>query len=738
MIIKRIELVNYCQHVHRTIDVSGNLIAVVGHNGVGKSNFLGALQFALTGEQPDKNKAELLHWGAKEGYVVLDFEQDGKPGRIERYVSSNKVTLEYDGTTTSGITNVAKEMETRLHFDKDLVKQSVFVRQTEVDTIISAKTDKRDREIAFQKLLGIDAAKIHKNLTDWMYTATKPVNYDIQLTEAARKLGEAEARKATLDAEAQAAEAALAEFGEVDESQSANFGKAIAAVTRVLQGKSDVEACAQKVTERAKALDAAKAAADQGGANPGYDLASLTGQEAVLVDELRKIRAKAAAQSAADEAQKAYDAAHGAAHPTAEEIAEASVEIERAQAELATIRSEKALREKSVAALDGAGPTCPVCGKPLDAGMVDAMKKELADLREREAKALPLLQDAQTRLFMRRQQLEQWQRNDAAAQAKLASAKAALDAVEPTELTEERANAVMAKVRAEMQAQREYDARAAEHKKAVADAELWFNAAHRARTDAIARLAEAEAEAKKLCGDEAAADWTQAQATLESLVAETDRRRAKHTELRMAATRAAAVRDEAANTVESMKQTVASLKEAQAVQDRLAKRLAVLERVRDWFHYTNGPRILVTQVLAALTDDVNRFLGNFTAPFVVVPDQAQVGFRVEFTDGRDRPPEPPGTDVLSGGERVQLAVAFRLAIYAMFAGKLGLLSLDEPTAYLDESNVDRFGLLLTKVRDIARNMNTQMFMATHERPVIPYMDAVIELDDDAEAIRAAA
>lgn len=729
MIIKRIELVNYCQHTRREIVISGNLVAVVGRNGVGKSNFLGALQFALTGEQPGKNKADLLHWGAKEGHVLLEFEQDGKPGRIERSVSSNKVTLEYDGTTTAGITNVAKEMETRLHMDKDLVKQSVFVRQTEIDAIISAKTDKRDREIAFQKLLGLDAAKIHKNLTDWLYAAAKPVNYDIQLTEANQRLGELEARMAAAGEEVKAAEAALAEFGEVDESQSANFGKAIAAVARVLQGKSDVEACAQKVTERAKALDAAKAAADQGGANPGYDLASLTGQEAVLVDELRKIRAKAAAQSAADEAQKAYDVAHGAAHPAAEEIAEASVEIEQAQAELATIRSEKALREKSVAALDGAGPTCPVCGKPLDAGMVDAMKKELADLREREAKALPLLQDAQTRLFMRRQQLEQWQRNDAAAQAKLASAKAALDAVEPVELTEERVNEVMAKVRTEMQAQREYDARAAERKKAVADAELWFNAAHRAHKDAVARLAEAEDEARKLCGDEAAADWTQAQATLESLVAETDRRRAKHTELQMAVTRAAATRDEIVRSLSTLGETVASLRKAQEEQDRLAKRLQVAERVKDWFHYTNGPRLLVTQVLGALTDDINRLLGNFTAPFVVVPDPEQVGFKVEFTDGRDRPEEPPDTSVLSGGERVQLAVAFRLAIYGMFAGKLGLLSLDEPTAYLDESNVDRFGVLLTKIREVAKNMNTQMLLATHEASVIPYMDSVINLNE---------
>ena len=306
MIIKRIELVNYCQHKHRTIDIAGNLIAVVGHNGVGKSNFLGALQFALTGEQPDKNKAELLHWGAKEGYVVLDFEQDGKPGRIERYVSSNKVTLEYDGTTTSGITNVAKEMETRLHFDKDLVKQSVFVRQTEVDTIISAKTDKRDREIAFQKLLGIDAAKIHKNLTDWMYTATKPVNYDIQLTEAARKLGEAEARKATLDAEAQAAEAALAEFGEVDESQSANLSKAIAAVAAVLQAKAGRHACGTAVLMRAAEYDRAKAQAESAGVNPGFDVATLAEQTAALKDELRKLDAREAAEKAVEAAQQAY------------------------------------------------------------------------------------------------------------------------------------------------------------------------------------------------------------------------------------------------------------------------------------------------------------------------------------------------------------------------------------------------------------------------------------------------
>lgn len=728
MLIKRIELVNYCQHEHRVIDVAGNLIAVVGHNGVGKSNMLGALQFALTGEQPGKNKADLLHWGAKEGHVVLDFEQDGKPGRIERSVSSNKVTLEYDGVTTSGITNVAKEMETRLHMDKDLIKQSVFVRQTEIDTIISVKTDKRDREVAFQKLLGIDAAKIHKNITDWLYTATKPVNYDIQLTEANQRLGELESRQAGLEAEAAAAEKAIAEFGEVDTSQSANLSKAIASVTRVLQGKSEVATCEQNVQEKALAFDAAKAAADAGGANPGYDLAMLAGQEMVLKDELRKIKAREAAEAALKQAQDAHDFAVSQPHPSEEQIAQVSAGVDAMQAEAATVRSEKALREKSVAALDGAGPACPVCGKPLDAGMVDTMKRELAELRSREAELLPKLQAAGASVLTLRRQLSMWQQSAATAQARLSAAQEALNATEQSQLTEERVNTVMAKVQAEAKAQREYDARAAERKKAVAAAELAFNVALKARTDAIERLAAAEAEARKLCGDEAAADWTQARTAMESLVAETDRRRAKHTELRMAAARATAACDEVVSTIQTLSQTIGKLKAAQEEQDRIAARLKVAGDVRDWFHYANGPRVLVTQALAALTDDVNRLLGNFTAPFIVIPDQEQVGFKVEFTDGRTRPPEPPGTDVLSGGERVQLAVAFRLAIYGMFAGKLGLLSLDEPTAYLDDGNVDRFGVLLTKVRELARNMNTQVFMATHERAVIPHMDSVIDLN----------
>lgn len=727
MILKRIELVNYCQHEHLEIAISGNLIAVVGHNGVGKSNFLGALQFALTGEQPDKNKADLLHWGAKEGHVTLEFEQDGKPGRIERSVSSNKVTLEYDGVTTSGAANVAKELGDRLHMDKDLVKQSVFVRQTEVDAIISAKTDKRDREVAFQKLRGIDAAKIHKNLTDWLYGATKPLNYDIQLTDAVKKLGELEARKAELDDAVRAAERDLAEFGEVDDSRTANLSRAIAAVSAVLQAREAVASCEQAVRAAAEGEAQARQAAAALGPDPGHDRAMLAGQEAVLRDELRKIHALELGQSRLADAQRNLSALP---QPpcTQGDVDRASAELDAATAELATVRSEIAIRAKSVGVLNGDESVCPVCGKVLDAGMAQHLRDELASLRLRETDLAGKASALSSRLAARRTELDSWGRESARLNARVEAERAALANLEAPKVDKATVERVLGEVQAQLAAQAAYDAAAAGHKQAVHDAELRSQVADKALLAAQARRDEAEAEAIRLCGREAAADWSQARSTMEMVVAEADRRRARHTELRMAVARSTATRDEVANTIAAMTQTVESLRKAQAEQDELAKRLQVVEHVKDWFHYTNGPRVLVTQTLEALTDDVNRFLGNFTAPFIVTPDTEQLGFRVQFTDGRDRPAEPPGTGVLSGGERVQLAVAFRLAIYAMFAGKLGLLSLDEPTAYLDDSNVDRFGVLLTKTKDLARNMNAQVVMATHERAVIPHMDSVIDLN----------
>ena len=172
---------------------------------------------------------------------------------------------------------------------------------------------------------------------------------------------------------------------------------------------------------------------------------------------------------------------------------------------------------------------------------------------------------------------------------------------------------------------------------------------------------------------------------------------------------------------------ISDLKESKRLQDEVQKHVAVVQNVRNWFHYSNGPRTVSTAIMERLNADVNKFLGNFTAPFVVEPMQEGVGFKVRFTDGRPMPKELPDASVLSGGQKVQLAVAFRLATYCTFANKLGLLVLDEPTAYLDDANIECFGDLMVKVAQIARNMSVQVLIATHEKAIMENFDTTIEL-----------
>jgi len=168
--------------------------------------------------------------------------------------------------------------------------------------------------------------------------------------------------------------------------------------------------------------------------------------------------------------------------------------------------------------------------------------------------------------------------------------------------------------------------------------------------------------------------------------------------------------------------------EAQAKRDNVKNReqaFQTLTKVRDWLHYSNGPHKLAMRVMDALTDDTNKFLSQMDSPFSVQLDPETLGYLFDMNDGSVTG-QP--ADALSGGQKVVLAVAFRLASYCMFAGKYGLMALDEPTAYLDDANVGNFCVLLESVKATAAEMDLQILISTHERAVLPYMDSVLDID----------
>jgi len=160
----------------------------------------------------------------------------------------------------------------------------------------------------------------------------------------------------------------------------------------------------------------------------------------------------------------------------------------------------------------------------------------------------------------------------------------------------------------------------------------------------------------------------------------------------------------------------------------MAKKVEVLGNVRNWFHSSNGPRTMSLSAIRAMTGYVNEYLSALHSEIEVMPDNQGLSFAFSYMDGRPVSNPPPSTAKLSGGQKIELALAFRLAIYRYFGQKMGIMVLDEPTAHLSPAGITYFGTLLQTVSTLAKNMNLQIIMPTHEKEIMPYMDSEIHFD----------
>jgi DNA repair exonuclease SbcCD ATPase subunit len=120
---------------------------------------------------------------------------------------------------------------------------------------------------------------------------------------------------------------------------------------------------------------------------------------------------------------------------------------------------------------------------------------------------------------------------------------------------------------------------------------------------------------------------------------------------------------------------------------------------------------------------INDTLELFDAPFRVTASE-DLGFDARFDDGRtvmDRR--------LSVGERIVLAMAFRITINSTFASSLGVLIMDEPTAGLDEHNLGCLPQALERLRALSDSCGLQILFVTHEPRISHLFDKVIDLSN---------
>jgi len=144
-----------------------------------------------------------------------------------------------------------------------------------------------------------------------------------------------------------------------------------------------------------------------------------------------------------------------------------------------------------------------------------------------------------------------------------------------------------------------------------------------------------------------------------------------------------------------------------------------LEKIRENLHRDGLPTTVAQAYLRLLEDEINETLHAFDDPFYVEADDS-LTFNVFFPDGREMPAQR-----LSGGEKVVLALAFRLAVYSLFTDNIGLMVLDEPTSGLDERNMENLERALQNLNELCKTQGLQIVMITHEKQLAHVFDEVL-------------
>lgn len=168
----------------------------------------------------------------------------------------------------------------------------------------------------------------------------------------------------------------------------------------------------------------------------------------------------------------------------------------------------------------------------------------------------------------------------------------------------------------------------------------------------------------------------------------------------------------------TLEEAAAVMKEAEKVDNFRSE----LTAVRDIMHREALPRMVAQSQLSLLESQMNKSLEELGIDFRVKAKDG-LKFQVVFNDGVRQVP----AETLSGGEKVVFALAWRLAVNAQFAGDIGVLCLDEPTAGLDKDRLGCLKLAIEKMKAMSQSRGLQCVIITHAEGLMPLFDRVIEL-----------
>jgi len=710
MQLLKLEVRNWVHHRHRVCEFTRGLVAILGENGSGKSSLFGAIRWALTGENPNFGvKTDNISQYAKEGEpanVTLEFEHNGHVAVVRRHLLPEKEqsTLVVDGTEVArGDKAVTSGIEKILGVDAKFISRFIIVGQTEIFSFIDDNQTETDK--FFQRLFNTAKADkcqevVGKNLgklviPEIVQTTDQLAAQGKELTDKLQKLtaqidllpsfesflAEQKLAQDTLSAW-QRQQRAQTEL-ETLQGQIDDYSARLLAATAEQKEHADNYAALVNVT--AEQEDSQARARTALGRWHSYKSVETARQELQANwDELNAQRL----QNSANQPLKVDDSA-----------------IAKVAAEVADIKKQLKDAENFVATFTAAGVAhCPTCHTPttdLQPQLENTQNVIIPDLSaqlvNQEAAAKALADQVARRI--------DWERKDStlAARAKqLEDAAAKLVAVAPPDVSETELQRTVNDYAEFQRVKKEIEPilRKANEKVAAISAA-------KTELDQRQKTLQAEIADNKIAVEQANA----AEKQLEQLQAKYSARQTltqQKTELDFELRR--------------VREQYAEVRQQEITASRLRDWVNVADRVRAALK--NAPRIVAQRNLQKLETAINELLELFAVNFVIrVPSDGAPAFIAEFFDGRKQVAQR-----LSIGQKTVLALAFRVAVNAMFAEEIGLLALDEPTAALDAARIRALAPVLDKLRTLSTAKGLQCLLVTHASSMAHLFESAIELE----------
>lgn len=675
MRLLKIELCDVGPFSRYSADLSGNVVYIGGSNGTGKSTILSAIQYAATGDLSrlgDREAYRIDRTGKDRPYVRLTFDPlgDGEVAVVTRWLPvDNKAAtrkLLYKDKAYTAKSDIEDRLARWTGLSAKALSDYVFVEQGCLTDVVSDQTGRRAEVL--QKLFGVAEAETGRAaLLEHLARLPQPADPEILAT----------VRQQAADAEHQlrSAEIELSSLPQLDAGREESDRKLLISAKRA----KDLSIAAESARARVRESEAVLAAA---------------APQAVDVDLVRQAENAVVQWRAYRDAEKRYadelDRYHTAEKAYLAEKANLDDhpppgEEPQPPAVLVQLRAAKFAAE-IVAGMSG--NDCPICGSRLATAVAEKEEatRRLEELAAAEAEYADALRSWRWRLA---------DHNDH--KARTANAKMAVDTLRavigpaPTAPeTDEVAARQLVEIAARVDVARAADAQ----RRATAES-----------TIRSAKVIILSADSQNVPSD-AAVDAAEKR---QSAAADLRTRRAS-AEAKLAAARRA------------YESSSAALEKAESLGKAHAETAAwrkVVEGAAAILRKEAAPAETIKACLADLSADLNTRLGHLGASFRVIVNE-DGGLSADMGGSRIL-----SARRLSGGQKVVLSLAWRLAVLDRYAPKAGLLCLDEPTNHLDEARVAALKDAIDAWRP--HGADRQFIIVTHARKLAAACDKVIQL-----------